>query len=119
MKCASGFAKRRRSLTKLRSRKVDRANGVEVALFNYALHENGADYTALADKTNIFYKRFFLQRCVLYKCAGFFLAHLLLYKKQLKLQVKLINDSEAISNATYFALLARRKFAAIIREFEL
>ena len=51
--------KRRRSLAKLRSRKEDRANGVEVALFNHALHENGADHTAPADKTNIFHKRFF------------------------------------------------------------
>ncbi|WP_053295944.1 hypothetical protein, partial [Escherichia coli] len=72
-----------------------------------------------ADKTNIFHKRFFLQRCVLYKCAGLLLAHLSPYKKQPKSQVKLINDSEAISNATYPALLARRKSAAIIREFEL
>ena len=49
----------------------------------------------------------------------FLLAHLSPYKKQPKSQVKLINDSEAISNATYPALLARRKSAAIIREFEL
>ncbi|PQO12922.1 hypothetical protein C5K19_01660, partial [Shigella flexneri] len=88
-------------------------------LFNHALHENGADHTAPADKTNIFHKRFFLQRCVLYKCAGLLLAHLSPYKKLPKSQVKLINDSEAISNATYPALLARRKSAAIIREFEL
>lgn len=65
MKCVSGFVKRRRSLVKLRSRKEDRANGVEVAFFNYALYENGVDYIALVDKINIFYKRFFfVKMCV-------------------------------------------------------
>ncbi|EFE06103.1 hypothetical protein CIT292_10223 [Citrobacter youngae ATCC 29220] len=38
---------------------------------------------------------------------------------QPKSQVKLINDSEAISNATYPAAQASRKSAVIIREFEL
>ncbi len=47
------------------------------------------------------------------------MAHLSPYKKQPKSQVKLINDSEAISNATYPAFTARRKSNAIIRELEL
>jgi hypothetical protein len=33
----------------------NRANGVEVALFNHALHENGADHSAPTDKTNVFH----------------------------------------------------------------
>ena len=41
------------------------------------------------------------------------------YKMQPKSQVKLINDSEAISNATYPAAQASRKSAVIVREFEL
>lgn len=60
LKCVSGFVKRWCSLIKLRSRKVDRVNGVEVVFFNYVLYENGVDYIVLVDKINIFYKCFFL-----------------------------------------------------------
>ncbi|MFP5815071.1 hypothetical protein, partial [Salmonella sp. 741265087_PSA] len=42
-------------------------------------------------------------------CAGGGGAHPSPYKKQPKSQVKLINDSEAISNATYPALPRKQK----------
>src|SRR5690606_41807605 len=91
----------------------------EVAFFNHALHENRADHTAPADKTNIFHSVFFLRRCVLCMLTSVPLVYPSPYKKQPKSQVKLINDSEAISNATYPAAQASRKSTAIITEFEL
>ena len=59
LKCAGrGATERRCRLPELGSRKENRANGVEVTLLNHALHENRADHTAPADKTNIFHSVF-------------------------------------------------------------
>ena len=57
--------------------------------------------------------------CVLCMYASVLVAYPSPYKMQPKSQVKLINDSEAISNATYPAAQASRKSVVIIREFEL
>lgn len=80
----------------------NRANGVKIALFNHALHEDRADHSAPADKTNIFHNVFLRGVCCLFR-ASFLLVSPSHYKMQLKSQVKLINDCEAISNAANFA----------------
>ena len=48
-------AEGRRGRTVLRGREKDRANGVEIALFRHALHENRADHSAPTDETNVFH----------------------------------------------------------------
>ena len=58
---ACGTPKGRCSLAELGSGEEDRADSVEIALFNHALHEYRADHTAPADKTNVFHSIFFLQ----------------------------------------------------------
>ena len=57
-----GTTKGRCSLAELGSGEEDRADSVEIALFNHALHEYRADHTAPADKTNVFHSICFLQR---------------------------------------------------------
>ena len=59
---ACGTTKGRSSLAELGSGEEDRADSVEIALFNHALHEYRADHTAPADKTNVFHSIFFLLR---------------------------------------------------------
>ncbi len=64
---ACGTPKGRCSLAELGSGEEDRADSVEIALFNHALHEYRADHTAPTDKTNVFHSFFFLQRvCAVY-----------------------------------------------------
>ncbi len=48
-------AEGRRGRTVLRGGEKDRANGVEIALFRHALHENRADHSAPTDETNVFH----------------------------------------------------------------
>ncbi|MBF7066651.1 hypothetical protein D5R49_11435 [Arcobacter butzleri] len=56
------------------------------------MHENRADHSAPADKTNIFHSVFFpAKRCAVY-ARQYPVAHPSPYKKQPKSQVKLIND---------------------------
>ena len=48
-------AEGRRGRTVLRGGEKDRANGIEIALFRHALHENRADHSAPTDETNVFH----------------------------------------------------------------
>ncbi|MNE03743.1 hypothetical protein D3C80_962550 [compost metagenome] len=95
-------AERGRSLPELGSGEEDRADGVKIALFNHALHENRADHTAPADKTNVFHIYYFLQRCVLFVQTSIQLGYASHYKMLPKSQAKLIDDGAAISNTTNY-----------------
>ena len=103
LKRATGTATKRWSrLPQLGGGEKNRANGIKIALFNHALHEDRADHSAPADKTNIFHNVFLRGVCCLFQ-ASFLLVSPSHYKMQLKSQVKLINDCQAISNVTNFA----------------
>ncbi len=95
----------RRRLSKLGGvEKENRANSVEMRPLPHALHENRADHSAPADKTNIFHSVFSCKEmCAVYarQCILWRILH---HTKAAKVAVKLINDSEAISNAILSAL---------------